>query len=158
MLDTPDCVTEIAWAHPAVTSGYSRNVIPTPAAKLKRPVTFWYLATPYSRYPYGIEAAYSEACIQTALLIRAGIPVFSPIAHTHGVAVHGNIDPLDHTVWIPSDQPMMDAASGLIMLQMQGWQESFGMALEYEAFRDAGKDIVFMTPGHVPSFLRRTVH
>ena len=27
-------------------------------------MTFWYLATPYSKYPHGIEEAFKEACRQ----------------------------------------------------------------------------------------------
>ena len=44
---------------------------------------FWYLASPYSKYPEGTQAAFEMACWQAGLLIRAGVPVFSPIAHSH---------------------------------------------------------------------------
>ena len=47
---------------------------------------FWYLATPYSKFPGGLDAAYVEACKAQALLIKAGVPVFCPISHTHGPA------------------------------------------------------------------------
>lgn len=56
-------------------------------------MSYWYLASPYSKYPAGIEAAFQDICKQTALLIRHKIPVYSPIAHTHPVAIHGEIDP-----------------------------------------------------------------
>ena len=54
---------------------------------------FWYLATPYVKFPGGLAAAFVAACEQYALLIRAGVPAFCPIAHSHGAAVHGGIDP-----------------------------------------------------------------
>lgn len=114
---------------------------------------FLYLATPYSKYPHGIEAAYRLACVETARLLRAGIPVFSPIAMTHGIAVHGDIDPLDHGIWLPADEPFMQAAHGLIFLRAESWELSYGMRKEREAFEAAGKPVFDMQPGDVPASL-----
>lgn len=113
-------------------------------------MSFWYLATPYSKYPAGIEQAFIIACQQAALLIREKIPVYSPIAHTHPVAVNGDIDPLDHKIWLPADQPLMDGALGLIVCKMETWEISTGIKHEIEAFQKAGKPIVYMTPNTVP--------
>jgi len=111
---------------------------------------FWYLASPYSKYAAGIEEAFRAICREAALLVAAGVPVFSPIAHTHPIAVHGEIDPLAHAIWLPADRPMMNAACGLIVCQMPGWEESYGIGVEVEHFQHAGKPIVFMRPGVVP--------
>lgn len=46
-----------------------------------------YLATPYSKYPRGIEAAFVDASRLAACLVRLGISVYSPIAHTHPIAI-----------------------------------------------------------------------
>ena len=111
---------------------------------------FYYLATPYSKYPRGTGAAYIEACQQAALLVQAKIPVFCPIAHSHGVAVLGGV-PLDsYDIWLPADAPFMEAACGLIVCEMEGWETSYGISEEIKAFRAAGKPIVHMTPGVVP--------
>jgi hypothetical protein len=116
-------------------------------------MSYYYLATPYSKYEAGLEGAFHLAARNTALLIRAGVPTFSPIAHTHPVAVHGNIDPYDYDVWIPADKPMMDAACGLIVLMAAGWDQSKGVAIEIEEFKKAGKPVVYMMPGVVPETL-----
>ena len=113
-------------------------------------MTLWYLATPYSKYPGGIEAAYQIALRQTGLLIRAGVPVFSPIAHTHPIAIACGIDPFDHTIWLPADEPMMAAATGLIMLRAESWEQSYGMGEELKAFQAAGKPVVWMDPDVLP--------
>ncbi len=110
----------------------------------------YYIASPFTKFHAGQEAAYRLACEQTALLIQAGVPVISPIAATYGAAIHGNIDPLDIAFWIAADAPLMQACSGLIMLQAPGWALSEGMRIEREAFQAAGKPIVWMTPGTVP--------
>lgn len=114
---------------------------------------FWYLATPYSKYEGGIEEAFLEAARQASLLIDSGIPVFSPICHSHPIAIEGGIDPLDHLVWLDVDAPMMRAAHGLIVCKMPGWLDSYGVSVEIEAFRDADKPIIYMTPGEVPNGL-----
>jgi hypothetical protein len=113
-------------------------------------VTLWYLATPYSKYPGGINAAFELACSQAGLLMRHKVPVFSPIAHTHPIAINCDMDPLDHAIWLPSDEPMMRACTGLIMLRAESWESSYGMAVEMKAFQDAWKPVVFMDPGIVP--------
>lgn len=115
---------------------------------------YWYLATPYSRYPRGIARAFDAACWQSGLLIRAGVAVFSPIAHTHPIAIHSGIDPLDHGIWMPLDAPMMDAARGLIVCMMTGWDASYGVGVEIEAFKRVRKPIIYMTPGVVPAEVR----
>lgn len=104
---------------------------------------FWYVGTPYSRFPDGIAAAFTAACKNTAALVRAGVSVFSPIAHSHPVAFYGKIDPLDHAIWLPADAPLMKAAGGLIVVMLQTWQDSVGLRHEIDAFEAAGKPVVY---------------
>lgn len=99
----------------------------------------WYLATPYSKWPSGIEDASRVACIWAAKLIRAGIPVFSPIAHSHAIAVAAAIDPYSHDIWIPADRPFWAILHGLLVADLPGWRESKGVGIEIEWFRSNGK-------------------
>lgn len=105
-----------------------------------------YLATPYTKYAGGIEKAFIDACKLTALLLRAGIKCYSPIAHTHPIAIHGNLDPLDHDIWLPFDVAMMKACDTLIVAHMEGWSESFGVAQEVQFFEDERKPIFDLDP------------
>ena len=105
-------------------------------------MSFHYLATPYSKFEGGnLDAACRMACSVSADLIRAQVPVFSPIAHTHAIAKLGGIDPLDHGIWLPADEPMMRAACGLLIYKAPGWRRSFGIAQEVKAFRAMGKPV-----------------
>lgn len=106
--------------------------------------SYWYLATPYSKYPGGIEEAWRAACVFAGELIRHGIPVYSPIAETHPIAIHSGINPYSHDIWLPADKPKMDAAGGLIVAKLAGWQDSYGIAEEIKAFTKAGKPIVYL--------------
>lgn len=92
-------------------------------------------------------AQLSSLNFEAALYIKAGIPVFCPIAHSHPIAVHGAVDAFDHDIWRPADRPMMNAAVGLIVVRMESWEQSRGIAMEIEAFRAAGKPIVYTEPG-----------
>lgn len=105
--------------------------------------TFYYLATVYTQHPEGIDAAHMDACKASAQLMSAGVPVFCPIAHSHYVAAHGELDPLDHELWMRADAPMMEAAGGLIVVKMPGWETSRGIAEERRSFAAAEKPILF---------------
>jgi len=106
--------------------------------------SYWYVATPYSKYAVGIEQAFIDACRATAWLLKQGVNVFSPIAHTHLLAIHGNIDPLDHEIWLPADKPMMLNACGLIVVRMDGWADSYGISEEIKSFEVQKKPILYL--------------
>lgn len=104
-----------------------------------------YLATPYSKYP--LEQAFEDAAALAAVLVRAGVKVYSPIAHTHPIAVHGGLRfPLDHAFWMSFDETMMVKADILVVAQMTGWEESKGIAIEIAAFERAKKPVFLFDP------------
>lgn len=105
-----------------------------------------YLATPYSKFKPDIEEAYREACKISAGMLLRGIRVYSPIAHTHGIAIHGGLDPLDHSLWLSFDETMMRAAQALVIAKMEGWQSSKGIGHEMEFFQREGKPYYLMDP------------
>lgn len=105
-----------------------------------------YLATPYTKYPAGIEQAWIDACSLTARLMVTGLCCYSPIAHTHPLAIHGRLDPLDHSIWLPFDEVMMARADALIVARMPSWETSKGIAYEVDFFERAGKPIFDLDP------------
>lgn len=113
-----------------------------------KPFTYWYVATPYTKFPAGLEAAHVLACRVTADLMKHGFPAYSPIAHTHPIAEHGDMDKVDHELWVRADKPLVDAASGIIVIQADTWDQSRGIAHEIEEFTAAGKPVVYWHPSH----------
>lgn len=103
-----------------------------------------YLATPYSKYNDGIECAFRDAAALTAKLLRLGVKVYSPIAHTHPIAIYGDLDPLDHAIWLPFDEAMMKKSDALLVAQMHGWRESYGVSHEIQFFTAAGKPVFYL--------------
>ncbi len=105
-----------------------------------------YLATPYTNYVEGRDAAFVAACKIAASLIEKDVGVYSPIAHGHPIAVHGRLDPLNHAMWIAFDELMMERCDTLIVAFLPGWQVSKGIAHEIEFFQKAGKKIWGLDP------------
>lgn len=114
------------------------------------PDEFYYLATPYSKYPLGLNAAYIDACKQVAILIKVGIPIFCPIVHTHNIAIYGEIDPINLDIWLVVDYPFIQLAKGLIICTLPTWEQSEGIASERQHFIQANKPIIYMQPNVVP--------
>jgi hypothetical protein len=111
---------------------------------------FYYLATPYSKYPAGLDAAYRDAATAAAVCFRSGILVFSPIAHTHVISKVGNLSG-GFERWAALDEAMIAASAGMIVVEMDGWQESVGITAEIEMCRRLGKSVHYMRPdGPVP--------
>ncbi len=119
------------------------------------PPDLCYLATPYTRYAGGLDQAFKDAAKIAAHLLMAGVKVYSPICHTHPIAVFGQLDPLDHSIWLPFDEAMMAAASTLIVAHLDGWHESYGIAHEVKFFQAAGKPIFDLDPRSL-NMVRRT--
>jgi nucleoside 2-deoxyribosyltransferase len=90
--------------------------------------------------------AFRDASKLTAQLLRAGLKVYSPIAHTHPVAIYGELDPLDHGIWLPFDAAIMDKADALLVAHMDTWDKSFGIAHEINVFKAADKPIYHLDP------------
>ena len=105
-----------------------------------------YIASPYTKYLHGIDQAYKDVCAVAAVLITHGVKVFAPICHSHSIATHGNINPLNHNMWLAADEPMMDAADALVIVKLDGWNESYGVDYEVDVFKAADKDIFYLNP------------
>lgn len=109
-------------------------------------MSFIYLATPYSKYPKGIEAANEMASRYAARFIELGFPVFCPIAHSHSIATHGGLTAKDHGIWMPLDLAFMESAFALVVALEDGWKESVGVQKEIDYFYVHKKPIYYWTP------------
>lgn len=105
-----------------------------------------YLATPYSKYEAGIHMAFVDASVFAAKLMQNGVKVYSPIAHMHPIAMYGNIDPLNHDIWLPFDEAIMTVCEALLVAEMPGWQESKGIRHEIKFFATRNRPIHYLDP------------
>lgn len=105
-----------------------------------------YLASPYTKFPGGLDAAFAAAAALTARLREANIFAFSPIVHSHPLALYGNLDPLDLSLWYPHNELMMDRCDVLLVAHLPSWEESIGIQYEIEFFEKAFKPIFDLDP------------
>lgn len=107
---------------------------------------FVYLATPYSSHPGGLGAAMDLATAEAGDLVKHRVPVFSPVAHSHPIAMACDIDPLSHSIWLPMDMPMLKAAAAVVAVAGPGAEKSFGIAQEIKAALALGKQVYVKLP------------
>lgn len=105
---------------------------------------FIYLATPYSHSDKAVmESRFDQACKIAGMLMAEGHTVFSPIAHTHPIAVRCDL-PRGWDFWHKYDIAMLEASSKLIVAKMEGWEQSRGISGEIEIAKSLGLPIEYM--------------
>ena len=104
---------------------------------------FLYIATPYTNYPLGISAAHSLALKAQTAFVRAGIPVFVPIVHTHSV---GCWEPLPADTWLKQDFAVLKHAKALVVIKADGWAESEGVNQEIMFAKDNRIPVLYLSP------------
>ena len=112
-----------------------------------------YLASPYSSPDEvtrndRVELASSIA----ARLMEEGYVVFSPITHGHSVADHlhhRNVH--SHEFWMGQCLPMLEASDCMMILPIDGWRESRGIAEEL-AFARSNDIPIFIWQSADPVF------
>jgi hypothetical protein len=105
-----------------------------------------YLATPYSKYQLGPEQAFIDAARLAGKLLLNGVTVFSPISHSHPLAIYTPIDQISHDIWIPFDAAFMEAADAMVIGLMPSWDTSYGIEQEIKIFMLAEKPIYTLCP------------
>lgn len=104
-----------------------------------------YLASPYSHHHAIVrELRFHDACLALANLFRAGIPAFSPIVQGHPLALQGL--PTDWSFWERFDRDHIQRCDSLVVLVLDGWQESVGVAAEIRIAAELGRSIGYWDP------------
>ena len=93
------------------------------------------------------EARFEAACRATAALIRQGKTVLSPIVHSHPLCRFGL--PGDWGFWQGVDLQYLAVCSEVVVLKLDGWQQSQGVQAEIAMARALGKPVSFIEPNDV---------
>jgi len=89
-----------------------------------------YLASPYTHDDPSIrEARYLKAAAETVRLAGLRHVVYSPIVHWHEVAKRHFL-PHDASFWEHQNRSMLELATTLYILTLDGWKESLGVTQE----------------------------
>lgn len=114
--------------------------------ELRKSPGYWYLASPYTKFVDGVDAAYLLVADISDELHRARVRHFCPIRVSHDICERSGIDKIDHNFWMSVDRPFMTGAAGLLVAGMEGWEESRGIIAERAYFGAAKKPMMFLDP------------
>ena len=104
-----------------------------------------YLASPYSDEDEKImEARYQAVLAEVAFQTVLGVTVYSPIVHYHHAALKFDL-PKNFSFWIKHDFKMLEAASELWVLCIQGFKESRGVQAEIAYAEARGKIVTYIS-------------
>jgi len=103
-----------------------------------------YLATPYSDDDPEIrKQRFLIVNVVAAKLMAAGDHVFSPISHTHPIALAGDL-PKGWDYWEKYDRIMLAACTKLIVVCQDGWSKSTGVTAEVKIAHEMGIPVEYM--------------
>lgn len=112
------------------------------------------MASTFTVHPDGPDGAYRMACREAGRLLHDGVYVYAPIAHTEALRrAEVRLNKLSHQDWMDADEPFCKAAKGLIVLMSAKWEQSKGIGMEIEWFKDMGKPIFYINEGETPKEL-----
>lgn len=104
-----------------------------------------YLAGPYTHPdPSVMEQRFTRMNHFAARLIEAGWPVFSPITHSHPIALHMPPEENNWATWIAQDYAILEKCSRVFCLMADGWRESQGVSGELDFCRRNEIPIVYL--------------
>lgn len=105
-----------------------------------------YLAGPYSHPNAEVRhKRYEALTAKAAELMLEEFVVFSPITHGHAVAEAHDL-PTDFEWWESQCLGMLRHASKLLVLTLDGWEQSKGVTAEIVFAREIGIDIEYVRP------------
>jgi len=97
-----------------------------------------YLAGPYTHALKEVMAWRAELLTaKAAELTREGLVIFSPITHGHAMASRHSL-PTGIEYWERVDRVFLSHAKELLILKLDGWDTSKGVALEIKLAREWG--------------------
>lgn len=98
-----------------------------------------YLASPYSHAKQLVmDTRYEQARQVTEILLKRKLSVFSPIVYGHYMTGLG----IDYRSWQVLNDDMLQLASSMFILTIDGWDKSAGVRYEIERAKAWRKPIV----------------
>jgi len=103
-----------------------------------------YLATPYTdKDPAVKEERFKKVNQVAAKLILKGEVVFSPISHTHPIALEADL-PGNWEYWDEFDRAYLECCKKLYVLMLDGWKESKGVQAEIKIAEELDIEIEYI--------------
>jgi hypothetical protein len=105
-----------------------------------------YLACPYSHKDPAVKVQRFEAVNKVAAKLMAeGNYIFSPISHTHPIALAGSL-PGGWDYWEGYDRTIIACCCKIIVLRLPGWELSTGVQAEIKIGQELGIPVEYIDP------------
>lgn len=105
-----------------------------------------YLASPYSHRLRSVRRRrFEDVCRVAGGLVDDGLIVFCPIAQSHPIAEHSNVEAIDWDVWMDVDLTILARCTHLYVVMMDGWKESRGVTAEISFAKEHNIPITYLT-------------
>ena len=103
-----------------------------------------YLACPYSHPDKEVrEQRFRAANRAAGNLMQEGLHVYSPISHTHPIAVECEL-PKGWDYWEAFDRIYISFCYKIVVLKIEGWEQSKGVRAEMAIAKEMNIPIEFM--------------
>jgi hypothetical protein len=105
-----------------------------------------YLASPYTHELASVrQQRFEQAVDAAAMLMREGRVVFCPIAHSHDIGkVLGESTSFEF--WMSQDIPILRMCDEVMVLCLDGWENSRGVQREMAIAQAVGIPVTYMDP------------
>lgn len=102
----------------------------------------FYVATPYTHPNKEVmrlrRDLVTEYCARQS---RKGFVIFSPITHSHEIALYGT--PTSWGFWQQIDKEFLRVCDYMVVLTLPGWKDSIGVTAERDHCDDAGIPVFY---------------
>lgn len=106
--------------------------------------TIYYLACPYSHLDPDVRLdRFRTATAVAARLLHEDYLIYSPITHSHPIAMLGSLD-AGWDFWRVLDLAILDRCDEMLVLTLTGWKESVGVQAEIEHAKRKGMSITYL--------------
>lgn len=114
-----------------------------------------YLASPYAHSDKDVCKSRYWAAVKALAEAMQGqkVTVFSPIAHNHPSAVRFDL-PKDWAFWRAVDFPFLEMCDMLVVLELEGWEDSRGINDEIIHAQELGIPVEYVKPENVMEFFQ----
>lgn len=102
-----------------------------------------YIGCPYTGTDDQKQKRYEEVTSFAAKLVESGNIVYSPITHSHPIESRMN-KKMSSGEWVKFDAPFMEICNRMIVVMMDGWENSLGLRHEIAYFRSIGIEPEFI--------------
>jgi hypothetical protein len=111
-----------------------------------------YLACPYTDPDPAVrQVRFEVATAVAADLVRRGRIVYSPITMTHPIdaMLAGDSNTLGSDYWVAFDEAFMEICSEMVVIKLDGWNDSEGVQREINYFTARKKVITYIAPPEI---------